>query len=674
MASEGLFTAKERIDELREVLEEHNHRYYVLDDPIISDQDFDMLLKELEILENDYPEYFSENSPTQRVGGGITKEFPTVRHRFPMLSLSNTYNQEEIKAWIDRVEKQSEQSHQFVCELKYDGVAISIRYEEGRYTQAITRGDGTQGEDITANVRTIRSVPMNLKGEGYPSSFEIRGEIFLPLERFDALNSRRVSQGEEPYMNPRNTASGSLKLQDSGITASRGLDIYLYGLHSESPISEAHLEDVKQAKEWGFKTPDEQKRMIALVDDGAGIMSFIEYWDSHRQELPFQIDGVVIKVNEKAAQEELGYTAKSPRWAIAYKFKAEEACTRLSEVTYQVGRTGAVTPVANLEPVLLAGTTVRRASLHNSDQIQRLDLHEGDYVYVEKGGEIIPKITRVEMSQRMVGSSPIQFPQHCPECNTPLIRGEGEAQHYCPNNSGCPPQLKGAVEHFISRRAMDIMGMGPETIELLFNEGLITNAADLYDLQYEQLIGLDRMADKSVQNLLQGLEESKQVPFERVLFALGIRHIGETVAKKLAKHFRSMDALMEANEEMLIGVDEIGKVIAASLFGYLAVPGNREEIARLRSAGLQMELQGGEKSSDELEGKRFVISGVFESHSRDELKQLIEQHGGKNVSSLSSKTDYLLAGNNMGPSKRKKAEDLGIPIISEVEFVQMISD
>ncbi|NNC82376.1 MAG: NAD-dependent DNA ligase LigA [Flavobacteriales bacterium] len=665
---------QEQIEHLRKELEEHNYRYYVLDTPVISDTVFDEKLKELEKLEQEYPQFQTDNSPTKRVGGTVTKDFPTVKHRFPMLSLSNSYSEEEIQEWIDRVQKAVGEVVTFVCELKYDGVAIGIRYVNGQLVQAITRGDGSQGEEVTENVRTIRTIPLTLKGDDYPEDFEIRGEIFLPLARFQALNDAREAAGEERYMNPRNTASGTLKLQDSSIVSERMLDCILYGIYSNEDLPQSHFEKVVKAQAWGFKTPSVDQRFIERCQGKEQILDFIHHWDTERTQLPFEIDGVVIKVDNETQQVELGSTAKSPRWAIAYKFKAEQAVTRLERVTYQVGRTGAITPVANLDPVLLAGTIVKRASLHNADQIEKLDLHIEDQVYVEKGGEIIPKITGVDMDNRPLGAQAVQFIQNCPECNTPLVRTEGEAQHYCPNRAGCPPQIKGAIEHFISRRAMDIEGMGPETIELLYRQGLIHDIADLYTLSYDDLIGLERLADKSVKNLLAGVEKSKQVPFERVLFGLGIRHVGETVAKRLAKHFKSMDALMMADKEALLQVDIIGEVIAASLMHYFEEAANREMVQRLMTYGLQTEVEAADgPHSDRLEGKKFVVSGVFHTFSRDELKATIESHGGINVSSISKKTDYVVAGDNMGPSKSEKAERLGIPIISEEEFKQLIA-
>lgn len=667
-------TAKSRIEALTKELEEHNHRYYVLNSPVISDMVFDQKLKELEALEKAYPEFASENSPSSRVGGTVTKDFNTVKHRFPMLSLSNTYNEDEIQEWIDRVEKTLEEEVEFVCELKYDGVAIGIRYEQGQLVQAVTRGDGTQGEEVTANVRTIRSVPLSLKEGEYPEVFEIRGEILLPWKNFDSLNEQRESEGLEAYMNPRNTASGTLKLQDSAVVSQRGLDSFLYGVYSNDKLLESHYENVMKAGKWGFKTPDPELDYIRLCKGKEDILAFIHQWESTRKELPFEIDGIVIKVDRSYQQEILGYTAKSPRWAIAYKYKAEQVSTTLEEVTYQVGRTGAITPVANLSPVLLAGTTVKRASLHNADQIEKLDLHLGDTVYVEKGGEIIPKITGVDLAGRSADMQPIEYITQCPECDTVLERKEGEAQHYCPNDTGCPPQIKGAMEHFISRRAMDIEGIGPETIEALYQARLVKDIADLYSLNYEEVIELDRMADKSVVNLLDGIDKSKQIPFERVLFGLGIRHVGETVAKRLVKAYKSMDALLNASREDLVQVEIIGEVIADSIIDHFSKPAHRNLIDRLHQAGLQLEsLEDDIPTSDRFAGKTFVVSGVFSSFSRDELKKDIEQNGGKNVSSISKRTDYVVAGDKMGPSKLEKATSLGVAIISEQEYIDMRS-
>lgn len=666
--------AKQRIDELSELLEQHNYNYYVLSAPIISDFEFDQLLKELEELERKHPEFAHPNSPTKRVGGDITKKFPEVVHDYPMMSLSNSYSKEEIAEWEARIRKIADGDLEYVCELKYDGVAIGIKYVNGQFERAVTRGDGSKGEDISANVRTIRTIPLQLRANDLPAEFEIRGEIFYPLEKFEALNKSREEAGEALFANPRNTASGTLKMQDSSVVAQRGLDCYLYGVYAPETITNSHFESVMKAGEWGFKIPSEKDKMIACCQNIDQIMDFINHWDSARFDLGFEIDGVVIKVNNYRQQEELGFTAKSPRWAIAYKFKAAEVTTTLESVSYQVGRTGAITPVANLKPVLLAGTTVKRASLHNADQIEKLDLRIGDEVYVEKGGEIIPKVTAVDLSKRDPNSALFEYITHCPECQTELVRQEGDAKHYCPNEYGCPPQIKGKMEHFISRKAMDIEGLGAETIDQLFDAGLVSNIADLYDLTEEQLLPLERMAEKSVTNMLEGIQASKQIPFERVLFALGIRFVGETVAKKLAKAFTNIDALSKATQEDLVAVDEIGDRIALSVIDYFQLESNVELIERLKVAGLKFEIPQEEldKGSDKLKGLSFVISGVFERHSRDELKAMIEDNGGKNPGSVSAKTNFLLAGEGMGPSKRQKAEKLGVKIISESDFEGML--
>lgn len=666
--------ALQRIEELTTALEEHNYRYYVLSDPSISDREFDEKLKELEELEKQFPQYAHGHSPTKRIGGDITKKFPVVAHEYPMMSLSNSYSKEEIVDFENRVRKLTDGHVEYVCELKYDGVAIGIRYINGMFDRAVTRGDGTKGEDISANVKTIRAVPLRVRGDGFPESFEIRGEIFFPLEEFAALNRQREDAGEPLFANPRNTASGTLKLQDSTIVAHRNLDCYLYGVHSRMQITNNHFDTVQKAGEWGFKIPPKEKQMIRVCRNMEEIMEFIAYWDQHRFDLPFEIDGVVIKVNSYEQQKDLGFTAKSPRWAIAYKFKAAEVTTTLLSVTYQVGRTGAITPVANLKPVLLAGTTVKRASLHNADQIEKLDLRLLDEVYVEKGGEIIPKVTGVDLAKRQPHSEPLDYIKECPECGTTLVRHEGEAVHYCPNETGCPPQIKGKLEHFISRRAMDIEGMGPETIEQFYQAGLVKRPEDLYGLTASQLLPLERMAAKSVENILAGIEASKQVPFERVLFALGIRYVGETVAKKLARSLKNVDALLHASFEELIAVEEIGAKIAQSIIHHFSDPVNVHTVQRLKEVGVQMEVDASAiNTGNSLEGKTFVISGVFENHSRDELKGLIEKNGGKNTGSVSAKTDYLLAGDGMGPAKKEKAENLGVKIISEAEFLQMIS-
>jgi len=662
---------QERIADLRTALHEHNHRYYILDQPTISDFEFDQLLKELEQLERQFPEFYDENSPTMRVGGSVVKSFNTVVHQYPMLSLGNTYNWDELADWIGRVEKLAPEST-FVCELKYDGVAIGIRYEHGKLVQAVTRGDGTQGDDITTNVRTIKSVPLQLNGPA-PESFEIRGEIVLPHAAFERLNSSRRAEDQPEFANPRNCASGTLKLQDSSVVASRGLDAYLYFVLPDGVLADTHSKTIDAAGELGFKVPKKSDKYIAVCSGIEDIKAFIEYWDVERHHLPFDIDGIVIKVNDYKAQQDLGFTAKSPRWATAFKFKAEQVSTRLEHVSYQVGRTGAITPVANLKPVWLGGTTVKRASLHNQDQIALLDLHEGDEVFVEKGGEIIPKVVGIKLDARAEGAVPVEFISHCPECHTELVRKEGEAQHYCPNASGCKPQISGRIQHFISRKAMDIMGMGSETVQLFVEKGLIHSIADLYDLTYDQIIALEGFKEKSVTNVLEGLEASKQIPFERVLFGLGIRHVGATVAKKLARHFGSMTQLLQADFETLKAVDDIGEVIALQLTEYFNEDVNLEELARLQQAGLQFEMEVVDTPTEgPLVGAKVVVSGVFESFSRDELKALIETLGGQNVSSISSKTTYVVAGEGMGPSKKAKAEKLGIPVLNEEEFKALI--
>ncbi len=660
---------KEQIEKLREELRTHNYNYYVLDAPTISDYDFDIKLKELELLEEQNPEFFDENSPTQRVGGAITKNFETIAHKNRMYSLDNSYSKEDLLDWEKRLEKILGASVvDYTCELKYDGASINLTYENGVLKSAVTRGDGFEGDDVTTNIKTIRSIPLQLKANTI-TDFQIRGEIILPIDGFEKMNEERVARGEETYRNPRNTASGSLKLQDSAEVAKRPLDCLLYHMVGKLPFK-THFESLESARVLGFKVPQTLK-VCKTIDE---VLEFVNHWDKERFQLPYETDGVVVKVNSLYQQEELGYTAKAPRWAIAYKFKAEQESTLLTKITYQVGRTGAITPVANLEPVQLAGTTVKRASLHNADQIAKLDIREGDTVFVEKGGEIIPKVVGVDLSKRSSASSPTVYTNHCPECNTALIRKEGEAQHYCPNEYGCPPQITGRIQHYISRKAMDIDGLGAETVELLFNEGLITNYADLYELSIEQIIPLERMAEKSAQNLIDGIEASKQVPFEKVLFALGIRYVGETVAKKLAKHFKTIDALMSASYESLIGVDEIGDRIAESVISFSNNPLNIELIDRLRAHGVQLELSAEalEGQTNLLENRIFVVSGVFIKMSRTELKKAIEDNGGKVSSSISKKTTYVIAGDNMGPSKRKKAEDLEIPIISEDDFLKML--
>jgi len=665
--------AKEEILRLSALINHHNFLYYVKSEPEISDYDFDMLLEKLIALETEFPQFAFENSPTKRIGGDITKKFETVAHRFPMLSLSNTYSEEEIKEWEERIKKLTNEPVQYVCELKYDGVAIGIQYVNGQLVRAVTRGDGTQGEDITANVRTIRSVPLVLHGD-HPNDFEIRGELFMPLASFKKLNKEREDIGEVLFANPRNTASGTLKLQDSKLVAERGLDSFLYGMYAEKLPFDSHLDSVHGAASWGFKVPQESNRMIERTDSISGIMDFIHFWDKKRADLPFEIDGVVIKVDSYEQQRQLGFTAKSPRWAIAYKFKTERVETELQSVSYQVGRTGAITPVANLKPVQLGGTTVKRASLHNDDQIKKLDLHLHDAVYVEKGGEIIPKIVGVNIEKRQSGSEAVGFIEFCPECNTRLVRNEGEAQHYCPNDQDCPPQLKGRMEHFISRKAMNIDGLGTETVDQLYANGLLKNVADLYELHFDQLMRLDRMAEKSANNLLQGVKASKDIPFERVLFALGIRFVGETVAKKLAYQFKNMDVLSSSSIEELMEAEEVGEKIALSVHAFFRDEQNILLINRLRNHGLHLELAEKEKASDRFEGKSFVVSGVFQAFSRDEIKEVIESNGGKNVSSISSKTDFVVAGENMGPSKLKKATDLGITILTEDDFIKLLKN
>ena len=663
--------AKAKILHLSAELNRHNDLYYIQAKPEISDQAFDFLLKELESLEDLFPQFALPNSPSKRVGGDITKKFESVRHEFPMLSLANTYSEEEIQEWAGRITKAGMEQLEFVCELKYDGVAIGLRYEQGELVRAVTRGDGEQGEDITANVRTIRTIPLSLKGD-FPDKFEIRGEVFMPLEAFEKLNASRDEAGEERFANPRNTTAGTLKLQDSAVVATRGLDTFLYGVYGNDLPFQSHVDAVKAAGSWGFKIPSEAHGYISSTNIIAGVMDFIHYWDEHRSELPFEIDGIVIKVNSYEHQRRLGFTAKSPRWATAFKFKAKQVQTRLLSVDYQVGRTGAITPVANLTPISLGGTTVKRASLHNADQIEKFDLHLDDLVFVEKGGEIIPKIVGLDLAKRLPNAVPVGFITHCPECHSPLVREEGEAHHFCPNQVSCPPQVIGRIQHFVSRKAMNIDGIGEETVAQLVNEGVISTLADLYDLTREPLLALDRMADKSVDNLLAGIEASKKVPFERVLFGLGIRFVGETVAKKLAYAFGTMDTLQIATFEELLAVDEIGERIANSLISFFKNQESLQLIARLKLHGLNMEVEKRALDSTVLEGKTLVVSGVFDSFSRDELKHLIDVNGGKNTGSVSAKTDFLVAGEGMGPSKLKKATDLGVTILSEEEFKNLI--
>ena len=664
--------AKDRITALREALEQHNYNYYVLSAPTISDREFDEMMKELQTLEEAYPEYADPHSPTQRVGSDLSKEFEQVVHKYPMLSLGNTYSEEEVKDFYERIARDLNEPFEIVAELKYDGTSISLTYEDGRLVRAVTRGDGTRGDDVTANVKTIRSVPLKLMGGQYPAAFEIRGEILLPWAEFDRLNKEREEQEEPLFANPRNAASGTLKQQNPAIVAARKLDAYFYYLLGEELPAETHFDNLEAARSWGFKIPN----VIRVCNSLEDIYDYIAYWDTERKNLPVATDGIVLKVNSLRQQRNLGFTAKSPRWAIAYKFQAECAVTRLNSVSFQVGRTGAVTPVANLEPVLLAGTTVKRASLHNADIIEGLDLHLGDMVFVEKGGEIIPKIVGVDVEARglLVGDK-VCFIRSCPECGTPLVRLEGEAAHYCPNEAGCPPQIKGKIEHFVTRRAMNI-NMGPETVEDLYEAGYVKDSADLYTLKISDLLRLERWADKSARNLLASLEESKQVPFERVLYGLGIRFVGETVAKRLVSAFHSMDQLEHASFEELTAVDEIGERIAQSIIAYFADDRNRTLVNRLKEYGLQMSVAEEKLAnrSEKLKGLSIVISGTFAKHSRDEYKAMIEQHGGKNSGSVSGKTDYILAGDNMGPAKLEKAAKLGVKIINEDEFLNMIAE
>ena len=661
---------KQRIEQLRQELHDHNHRYYVLNQPTIDDQEFDRLMRELQDLEAKHPELYDPNSPTQRVGSDLNQEFRQVAHKYPMLSLANTYSEQEVAEWYESVKKGlGGDDFDVCCEMKYDGLSISLTYENGRLIRAVTRGDGVQGDDVTENVKTIRSIPLVLTGNAYPQEFEIRGEILMPWVVFERLNAEREAAEEPLFANPRNAASGTLKSQKSELVASRQLDAYLYYLLGEELPSDGHYENLQTAASWGFKISQGMRKVKTLQE----IYDFIRYWDTERRNLPVATDGIVLKVNSQRQQRALGFTAKSPRWAIAYKFKAERACTRLNEVTYQVGRTGAVTPVANMDPVQLAGTTVKRATLNNEDFIRSFDLHIGDYVYVEKGGEIIPKIVGVDLDQRPIIAQPVQFITHCPECGAKLVRYEGEAAHYCPNDAGCPPQIKGRIEHFISRKAMNIDSLGPETVDDYYRHGLIHNIADLYTIDVQQING-DGSRTKSAMKIVNGIKNSTQVPFERVVFALGIRFVGETSARLLARHFKTMDALMNASMEELQEVEGIGEVIAKSVQSYFRHPQNMEIINRLRQYGVQMSLSEEQIQgvTDKLAGKSIVISGVFAKHSRDEYKMMIEQHGGKNVGSISGKTSFILAGENMGPSKLQKAEKLGIPIVSEEEFLQMI--
>ena len=663
---------KDKIKALREALEQHNYNYYVLSAPTISDREFDEMMKELQVLEEAHPEYADPHSPTQRVGSDLSKEFEQVVHKYPMLSLGNTYSEDEVKDFYERIARDLNEPFEIVAELKYDGTSISLTYEDGRLVRAVTRGDGTCGDDVTANVKTIRSVPLKLMGDRYPTTFEIRGEILLPWAEFDRLNKEREEQEEVLLANPRNAASGTLKQQNPAIVAARKLDAYFYYLLGEELPAETHFDNLEAARSWGFKIPN----VIRVCNSLEDIYDYIAYWDAERKNLPVATDGIVLKVNSLRQQRNLGFTAKSPRWAIAYKFQAERAVTRLNSVSFQVGRTGVVTPVANLEPVLLAGTTVKRASLHNADIIEGLDLHLGDKVFVEKGGEIIPKIVGVDVEARglLVGDK-VRFIRSCPECGTPLMRPEGEAAHYCPNEAGCPPQIKGKIEHFVTRRAMNI-NMGPETVEDLYEAGYIKDTADLYTLEIADLLRLERWADKSARNLMASLEESKQVPFERVLYGLGIRFVGETVAKRLVSAFHSMEQLEQASFEDLTAVDEIGERIARSIIAYFADERNRTLVNRLKEYGLQMSVAEEKLAnrSEKLKGLSIVISGTFAKHSRDEYKAMIEQHGGKNSISVSGKTDYILAGDNMGPATLEKAAKLGVKIINEDEFLNMIAE
>lgn len=661
---------KQRIMQLRRELHEHNYKYYVLNQPEISDQDFDFMMHELQDLEAKHPELADPNSPTQRVGSDLNHEFQQVTHTYPMLSLANTYNEQDVAEWYDSVKRGlNGEDFEVCCEMKYDGLSISLTYVDGKLERGVTRGDGVHGDDVTANVKTIRAIPLVLTGTGYPQEFEIRGEILMPWKVFERLNAEREAAEEPLFANPRNAASGTLKSQNSALVASRQLDSYLYYLLGEELPCDGHYENLEAARKWGFKISEGMKKVRTLQE----IYDYINYWDKERKNLPVATDGIVLKVNSLRQQRNLGYTAKNPRWAIAYKYKAERACTRLNEVSFQVGRTGAVTPVANMDPVQLAGTTVKRATLNNEDFIRSLDLHVGDYVYVEKGGEIIPKIVGVDLDQRPIIAQPVRFITHCPECGTKLVRYEGEAAWYCPNDAGCPPQIKGRIEHFISRRAMNIDSIGPETVDDFYRQGLVHNVADLYTIDVQQING-DGSRQKSAMKIISGIEESKNVPFERVVFALGIRFVGETSGKLLARHFKNIDALMNATLDELLEIDGIGEVMAKSIITYFHNEENMQIVERLRSYGLQMALsrEQMENASDLLQGKSIVISGVFQHHSRDEYKMMIEQNGGKNVGSISGKTSFILAGDNMGPSKLQKAEKLGIRIVSEDEFLEMI--
>ena len=660
------------IEDLRVALNDHNYNYYVLDNPTISDYDFDLKLKELQDLETKYPEYFDPNSPTQRVGGMVTKNFETISHDYRMYSLDNSYSKEDLQDWEARIQKVlGNVELSYTCELKYDGASISITYVDGKLKRAVTRGDGFQGDDVTNNVKTIRSIPLELKGN-FPAEFAIRGEIILPFAGFEKMNQELIEIGETPYANPRNTASGSLKLQDSAEVAKRPLDCLLYFLIGNNLPLNSQYEALNAARDWGFKVPKE----ATLANNLSEVFEFIKYWDKHRHELPYETDGVVVKVNSLQYQDELGYTAKSPRWAMAYKFKSEQVSTVLNSISYQVGRTGAITPVANLEAVQLAGTVVRRASLHNADQIEKLDIRVGDTVFVEKGGEIIPKIIAVDLSKRNLDSQPTTYITNCPECNTELVRNIGEANHYCPNFYGCPPQIIGRIQHFISRKAMDIEGLGGETVALLYANGLVHNYADLYTITVNQILPLDRMAQKSAENLVKGVENSKSIPFERVLYSLGIRFVGETVAKKLAQHYKNITALAQASVQDLVLVDEIGERIAQSVVDFFSNEANVQIVERLKEYGLAFELveKVNVNATNKLVGNIFVVSGVFEKFSRDDLKTAIEDNGGKIGSSISAKTNYVIAGENMGPAKLEKASKLNIPILSENDFIKMLNE
>lgn len=662
-------TIEEKINDLRKNLAYHNHLYYVESNPQILDYDYDMMMKELQEIENQHPEFFDPNSPTQRVGSDINKVFEQVKHKYDMLSLSNTYNEDELSDFDQRVKKLISEDPIYICELKFDGTAIGLTYKKGVFESAVTRGDGVFGDDVSANVRTIKSIPLKLQGSDYPDEFEIRGEIFMSKKVFAELNEQRVSAGEAAYINPRNTASGSLKIQNSAEVAKRRLDCFLYYMLGENLPSDSHLENLRNAKKWGFKI-SEYGKLANNIDE---VIEFITYWDKQREELPYEIDGIVIKVDSLSKQKQLGFTAKSPRWAISYKFLAERVSTKLLSIDYQVGRTGAITPVANLKPVFIAGTTVKRASLHNADQIELLDVRINDIVYVEKGGEIIPKVVGVDKEARAKSSQKVVYITECPECGSALVREEGEAKHYCPNEYACPPQIKGKIEHFISRKAMNIDGIGTETIDLLFEEQLLTNISELYELKKEQLIPLERMGEKSAENIIEGIEESKTVPFHRLLFALGIRYVGATVARKLAMSIGNIDDLENATVEELVEIDEIGERIAESVIDYFSLEKNRILIDKLKNHGLSfINEESEEGKTDKLKGLSIVISGVFEKYSRDELKEMITKNGGKNTGSISKKTDYVLAGDKMGPSKLEKANKLGLKIITEDEFLQMI--